>query len=70
MMVKFVQKFRRVARGSEYERRPLIKEFKREMNRTIYLWSQNSSPPLLNNSIKGQLIWIEIREKVEEKRRC
>jgi len=28
MMEEFVQKFRRVARGSKYEKRPLIKEFK------------------------------------------
>jgi len=28
MMEEFVQKFRRVARGSKYEKRPLIEEFK------------------------------------------
>ena len=32
---KFVQEFRRVARGSRYEERPLVKELKRDMNRTI-----------------------------------
>jgi len=32
---KFVQEFRRVARESRYERRPLVKEFKKDMNRTI-----------------------------------
>ena len=32
---KFVQEFRRVTRGSRYEERPLVKEFKRNMNRTI-----------------------------------
>ena len=35
MMKEFVQKFRRIARGSEYEERPLIEEFKREMNGII-----------------------------------
>jgi len=36
MMEKFIQKFRRVARGSEYEGKLLIEEFKRGMNGTIY----------------------------------
>jgi len=35
MMEKFVQEFKRVARDSRYEGRPLIKEFKRGMNRGI-----------------------------------
>jgi len=34
-MKEFVQDFKRVARGSGYERRPLIEEFKRGMNRAI-----------------------------------
>ena len=34
-MEEFVQEFRRVARGSGYERRPLVEEFKRGMNRVI-----------------------------------
>ena len=32
MMEEFVQEFKRVARGSGYEGRPLVEEFKREMN--------------------------------------
>ena len=35
MMEEFMQEFKRVARGSRYEGRPLIKEFKRGMNGTI-----------------------------------
>ena len=35
MMEEFVQEFKRVARGSRYERRPLVEEFKRWMNRGI-----------------------------------
>ena len=35
-MEEFVQKFRRAARESEYEGRPLIKEFKRGINTTIW----------------------------------
>ena len=37
MMEEFVQEFRRVARRSGYKGRPLVEEFKREMNRIIYL---------------------------------
>jgi len=32
MMEEFVQEFKRAARGSGYEKRPLIEEFKRGMN--------------------------------------
>ena len=35
-MEEFIQEFRRTARGSRYEKRPLVEEFKREINRTIY----------------------------------
>ena len=34
-MDEFVQEFKRAARGSRYEEHPLIKEFKRGMNRVI-----------------------------------
>jgi len=34
-MEEFVQEFKRAARGSGYERRPLMEEFKREINRGI-----------------------------------
>jgi len=34
-MEEFVQEFKRVARGSRYEGRPLVEEFKRGMNRGI-----------------------------------
>jgi len=32
---KYMQEFKKVARGSGYERRPLIEEFKRGLNRSI-----------------------------------
>ena len=35
-MEEFVQEFGRAARSSRYEERSLVKEFKRERNRTIY----------------------------------
>ena len=34
-MEEFVQKFKRTVRESGYEGRPLVEEFKREMNRAI-----------------------------------
>ena len=34
-MEEFIQEFKRAARGSGYEGRPLVEEFKREMNRAI-----------------------------------
>jgi len=34
-MEEFVQKFRKVAKRSEYEKRPSIEEFKQEMNGRI-----------------------------------
>jgi len=35
MMEEFVQEFRRVVRESRYKGRPLVEEFKREMNGVI-----------------------------------
>lgn len=35
-MKEFVQEFRRVTRGSGYEERLIIEEFKRGMNSTVY----------------------------------
>lgn len=34
-MGEFAQEFQRVAKGSGYEKRVLVEEFKREINRTI-----------------------------------
>jgi len=33
---KFIQRFRKVVRGSRYKRRPLIEKFRRDMNRVIH----------------------------------
>ena len=35
MMEEFIQEFKRAMRGSKYERRLLVKEFKKEINRMI-----------------------------------
>ena len=45
---EFVQDFKRVARGSGYEERPLIKEFKRSMNRSIRKVDGSREPTWLN----------------------
>jgi len=36
MMEEFVQKLRRATRRSRYEGRPLVEEFKQEINRMVY----------------------------------
>ena len=51
MIEGFVQKFRRIARESRYEKRLLIEEFKREMNGTI-MRKQNILSEVLNSGIK------------------
>ena len=35
MIEEFVQKFKRVVKGSRYKERPLVEQFKREMNEAI-----------------------------------
>jgi len=46
----------RAARGSGYEGRPLVEEFKRGINTTICRdsWSQNGSQVQLSSSMIGQ----------------
>jgi len=46
MCDEYVQEFKKVARGSGYEGRPLIKEFKRELNRTIRRKLAEAEEPL------------------------
>ena len=54
---KFVQEFRRVARGSRYERRLLVKEFKRRLMLRYVRgsWSQNGSQDKLSSGMTRQL---------------
>ena len=72
MMKEFVQKFRRVARRSGYKGKLLIKEFKREINRTIYQrsmeseWQPISIEQWYNRAIVLDRNWKE--SKREEKR--
>ena len=35
MIEEFIQEFKKVARESRYEEKPLVKKFKRDMNKTI-----------------------------------
>ena len=54
---EYVQEFKKVARGSGYEERPLIKEFKRELNRSIrrnWQKQKNHQPPLEMLSIDNE----------------
>jgi len=48
MMEEFVQKFKRVARRSGYERRPLVEEFKQDMNGVIRQKMMESECPSQN----------------------
>jgi len=43
---EYVQEFKKVTRRSGYKRRPLIKEFKRGLNRAIRRKLRNRQPPL------------------------
>ena len=54
MMEKYVQKLRKVARGSEYEKRLLIEEFKQEMNGGFNKNLQSYNFLVLNNDIIRQ----------------
>jgi len=47
-MEKFVQEFRRAAKGSRYERRLLVEEFKREINEMIRRKLMEVEKPLKN----------------------
>jgi len=43
---KYIQEFKKVAKGSSYERRPLIEEFKRGLNRAIRRKLAEAKEPL------------------------
>ena len=54
-MEEFVQEFKKAARGSGYEERPLIEEFKREMNGGIRrkLIEAENQPAVMNQCSKS-----------------
>ena len=61
-MEEYVQEFKRTARGSGYEGRPLIEEFKRGMNGGIRrkLMEAENPPASIENGIEERRLWIEI----------
>ena len=74
-MEKFIQEFRRVARESGYKRRPLVKEFKRGMNRMIYQrlikleWQSSSIEQWYDRAIALDRNWRESRREEERRGR-
>jgi len=72
MMEEFVQEFKRAARGSGYERRPLIEEFKRGMNggiRRKLMEAENSLTSIENWYRRATALDRNWRESRREKER-
>ena len=71
---EFVQEFKRVARGSGYERRPLIEEFKRGMNGVIWrkLMEDEKQPSFIEKWYRRATVldrnWRESRREEERLR--
>jgi len=74
-MEKFIQEFRRVARESGYKRRPLVEEFKRDMNRMICQrlikleWQSSSIEQWYDKAIALDRNWRESRREEERRER-
>ena len=71
-MEEFVQEFKRAARGSGYEGRPLVEEFKRGMNSGIrrkLMEAENLLVSIEHWGIGGRWPWIEIGGRVGGRRR-
>jgi len=75
MMEEFVQEFKRAARGSGYEGRPLVEEFKRGMNRGIRkkLMEAENPPTSIENWYRRAMAldrnWRESRREEERLRK-
>ena len=73
-MEEFVQEFRRVARESRYKGRPLVEEFKREINATIHQrlmeseWQLGSVEQWYDKPIALNRIWRESKREEEQLR--
>jgi len=73
-MEEFVQEFRRAARGSRYKGRPLVEEFKREINATIHQrlmeseWQLGSVEQWYDKPIALNRNWRESKREVEQLR--
>ena len=72
---EFVQEFKRAARGSGYEGRPLVEEFKREMNGGIQrkLMEVENLPAFIEHWYKRAMVldrnWRESRREEERLRK-
>jgi len=68
---EYIQIFKKVSRGSSYEGRPLIEEFKRELNRNIRrILAEVESPPVTINEWwerSVRLDWNLRQSQAEEK---
>ena len=73
-MEEFMQEFRRAARESGYEKRPLIEEFKREMNGIIQRKLMEAERPLSSieqwykHATNLDRYWKESRKEEEKLR--
>jgi len=73
-MEEFVQEFRRAARGSRYKGRPLVEEFKREINATIHQrlmeseWQLGSVEQWYDKPIALNRNWRESKREAEQLR--
>ena len=74
-MEEYMQEFKRTARGSRYEGRPLIEEFKREMNRGIWrkLMKAENPPASIEQWYRRATVldrnWRESRREEERLRK-
>jgi len=61
---EYVQEFKKVIRGSSYERRPLIKEFKRGLNRAISRkLAEAESPPTTIGEWQERVVRLDRNQK-------
>ena len=61
---EYVQEFKKVARESEYEGRPLIEEFKRGLNGGIRRkLAKAKSPPITIEEWQERLVWLDRNQR-------
>lgn len=69
IMKEFVQKFKRVVRGSEYEESVLIEELKGKLTGPLKesWWKLSDFQEVLISSMRGRQVWIGIGRRAGEK---
>ena len=65
---EYVQEFKKIARGSGYEKWPLIKEFKRGLNRGVRRKLAEAETPLYNRGVAGEVSKIGQKSETEQDR--